>query len=71
VTTLRDARRPDDVGDDKALPRVPLVNKRQIAGIFQSNCDTQAMAVNCDFSFRRMPADGGLKFTREWVTKSA
>jgi hypothetical protein len=46
------------------------MNKRQIAGIFQSNCETLIMAVNCEF-----PSAGcrpmGWKFTREWVTKSA
>jgi hypothetical protein len=47
------------------------MNKRQIAGIFQSNYETLVMAVNYQFSFRRIPADDGLKFTREWVTKSA
>jgi hypothetical protein len=48
-----------------------LMNKRQIAGVFQSNCEPLVMAVNCKFSFRRMPADGGCEFTREWVTKPA
>jgi hypothetical protein len=47
------------------------MNKRQIAGIFQPNCEPLVMAANCQFSFRRILADGGLKFTREWVTKSA
>ena len=47
-----------------------IMNKRKTAGIFQPNCESLVMAVNCE-SFRRMPADGRWEFTREWVTKSA
>ena len=47
-----------------------IMNKRKTAGIFQPNRESLVMAVNCE-SFRRMPADGGWEFTREWVTKTA